>query len=339
MKTNASSSNLCELKATEQAHTNQGEPYYKNKNGTLTMSKANHGLMASCVFLSAMSTHVAMATENGVTNFPVGVNTALNGLLPAPGQTYFYNYFQYYRAEQFNDSNRNSSVPKFHAEVIVDAPRIVHTWTETLGPFSLASGVILPIFHTEIAAGGMRQSKSDIGDMIVHPLMFGYTNDAHNFYTFLAPFDMALPTGAYDKNRLANPGQNHLAFMPTIMSTWFPTPKVEVSTAFTAEFYTKNHDTDYQSGTVLSAEGMVGYSLNEKWQVGIQGFYSKQVTDDKLDGHTYQDGFRGQSAAIGPQVRYNITPAVALVAKYQHEFAVENRAEGDKFWVQFAFPL
>ncbi|ROM53417.1 phenol degradation protein meta [Pseudomonas poae] len=303
------------------------------------MSKKHFAVLASATLFSGVFGLQSEATENGVTNYPVGVNTVLNGLLPAPGETYFYNYFQFYRAEHFNNSERNSSIPKFHVELVVDAPRIVHTWNQRLGPFTLASGAIMPIFHTEVAAWGMKQTKNDIGDMIVHPLLFGYSNDAHNFFTFLAPFDMALPTGAYDKNRIANPGQNHLAFMPNVMSTWFPTPKVEVSTAFTAELYTKNHDTNYKSGTVLSVEGMVGYSLNEKWQVGVQGFFSKQVTDDKLDGDTYLNGFRGQVAAFGPQVRYNITPAIAVVAKYQHEFAVENRSEGDKFWVQFAFPL
>ncbi|MNP79333.1 hypothetical protein D3C76_1771450 [compost metagenome] len=84
---------------------------------------------------------------------------------------------------------------------------------------------------------------------------------------------------------------------------------------------------------------MLGYSVTDKWQVGVQGFYSKQVSDDELDGEKYLDGFRGQSAALGPQVRYTISPGVAVVAKYQHEFAVENRSKGDRFWIQFAFPF
>lgn len=303
------------------------------------MYKTSKGVVASCALISAMWATSAHSTENGLTNYPVGVNTALNGLLPAPGQTYFYNYFQYYKAESFRASNGKEAIPKFSAEVVVDAPRVVHTWNETLGPFSLASGVIVPIFHVSSTVYGQKDIKNQIGDVIVHPLMFGYTNPDHNFFTFLSPFDMALPTGSYDKDRIANTGQNHLAFLPNWQSTWFPTPKIEVSTGLTAEIYTKNRATNYKSGTVLNGEFGVGYSLTDKWQVGIQGYYAKQVTDDKLDGEKYLDGFRGQSAGIGPQVRYNISPGVAVVAKYQHEFAVENRSKGDRFWVQFAFPF
>lgn len=303
------------------------------------MCRAFKGCMALCALLFTFFNAGAHATENGLTNYPVGVNTALNGLLPAPGQTYFYNYFQYYKAESFRGSNGKEAVPKFSAEVAVDAPRIVHTWNETLGPFNLSSGVIVPIFHVSTTVVGQKDIKNAVGDVIVHPLMFGYSNPSHNLFMFLAPFDMALPTGAYDKDRIANTGQNHLGFLPNWQTTWFPTAKTEISTSMTAEIYTENHDTNYQSGTVLSGELLLGYSVTDKWQIGIQGFYSKQVTDDELDGEKYLDGFRGQSAALGPQVRYTISPGVAVVAKYQHEFAVENRSKGDRFWIQFAFPI
>nr|WP_254603550.1 hypothetical protein [Burkholderia lata] len=32
-------------------------------------------------------------------------------------------------------------------------------------------------------------------------------------------------------------------------------------------------------------------------------------------------------------------PASGVVVKYQHEFAVRNRPQGNKLWVQFSFPL
>ncbi|MBV6659717.1 transporter [Pseudomonas yamanorum] len=295
--------------------------------------------LTSVALLSTLHLHLANATENGATEHPVGVNTSLNGLVPDPGQTYMFNYTLFYRAEHFNDANGKSAVPKFHVEMVVDAPRVLHTWEATLGPFTLTSGAIFPIFHQQLAIAGRQQTKNALGDIILHPLYLGYVNQAHNFFTVVAPFDISLPTGDYDKNRIANPGQNHVTFLPNILSTWFPAPRVEVSTAFTAEFFTKNHATDYQSGTVLSTEAMVGYSLTPTWQVAIQGYYSKQVSDDKWQGETYQNGFRGQVAALGPQIRYNFTPRSAMVLKYQHEFAAENRSEGDKVMLQFAFPI
>jgi hypothetical protein len=33
------------------------------------------------------------------------------------------------------------------------------------------------------------------------------------------------------------------------------------------------------------------------------------------------------------------SPAAGMVFKYQREFAVQNRPQGNKFWVELCFPL
>ncbi len=85
---------------------------------------------------------------------------------------------------------------------------------------------------------------------------------------------------------------------------------------------------------------LIGCSLDRRVQLGVQGTFLKQFTDDTQDGvKVGSDGFRGQTVAIGPQLRDMWGPASGVVVKYQHAFAVRNRPRGDKLWMQFSFPL
>lgn len=281
----------------------------------------------------------AKATENGIASYPVGVSTVLNGILPAPGETRFYNYMQYYSANKFAGPNGQSIIPGFKSSVFVEAPRIIHTWNQTLGPFSLSSGIIVPLFNTDLTLPVGSGSKTAVGDIIIHPLMIGYTNSSHSLFV-MSSFDVALPTGAYDPKRIANTGLNTYAFMPNISATWFPTQDWELSGTAQLEFNSRNHATDYQSGTVATLEGLVGYSVRKDLQLGVQGFYLKQISDDKQNGQAVAgNGFRGQAMGIGPQIRWDWTPGSAVTFKYQREFSVRNRPQGDRFWLQVSVPF
>jgi hypothetical protein len=85
---------------------------------------------------------------------------------------------------------------------------------------------------------------------------------------------------------------------------------------------------------------LVGYSLNKQVQLGVQGYLLKQFSDDTVNGEPVPGGgFRGQAVAIGPQLRYMWSQTSGIVFKYQHEFAVRNRPQGDKVWMELSFPL
>ncbi|MCA8095564.1 transporter [Burkholderia anthina] len=299
---------------------------------TLTRASVT-ALLACSIALSAN------ATENGQTSYPVGVNTVLNGILPAPGDTQYFNYSQYYSASKFAGANGNSAVPGFHVSVVAEVPRVVHTWGATLGPFSISSSVIVPILYTYLATPGGMGNRTALGDVILEPLMINYVNASHTFFAFFSP-SFAVPSGSYSVSRIANTGLNTYAFLPYLSTTWFPNRDWEISTTTLLEINSPNHSTNYHSGALVDFDYVIGYSLNQKVQIGVQGSFLKQFTDDTVNGVTVNgDGFRGQSVAIGPQLRYMWGPASGIVIKYQHEFAVRNRPQGDKLWVQFSFPI
>ncbi len=288
---------------------------------------------------SLMGAGEVRATENGLATYPVGVNTVLDGILPPPGATQFYNYTEYNFSSKFAGADGKSSVPGFHSEVLVDAPRVVHTWGPTLGSFTFSSGIVVPLFHLHVDVPGASGTRSALGDIIVHPLMVGYSNPSHTFFAFISP-DVGLPTGSYSVNRVANTGLNTYAFEPNLSVTWFPSPKWELSGLAQIEFNSPNHATNYHSGNVATLDWLVGYSVTKGFQLGVQGYFLKQVSDDTVNGQTApNDGFRGQAIGIGPQLRYDLGPASAIVFKYQHEFAVRNRPQGERLWVEVSFPI
>lgn len=289
--------------------------------------------------LISMISATSNATENGQTSAPIGVNTVINGILPSPGNTQYFNYIQYYTANDFVGDDGNTLIPNFKTDVLIEVPRVVHTWDEGVGPFSLSSSIIVPIIHLNIKTPLGHDNKTALGDIILEPFMFSYVNDSQSFFTYFSP-SFAIPTGSYSVNDIANTGLNTFAFIPYWSTTWFPNKSWEISTTMLMEANTKNKDTNYQSGSLLDFDYVIGYSLNEKIQIGLQGGFVKQISDDKVDGISVNgNGFRGQTILLGPQIRYSWANSSGILFKYQHEMEVKNRPEGNKFWIQFSFPL
>jgi hypothetical protein len=289
--------------------------------------------LACFSFLAALS---ARASENGAISYPVGVRTVLNGIVPPPGETQFYDYLQFYDARQMAGPTGNSAVPNFKLDVVVEAVRFVHTWGIKAAPFTFSTGAVLPTLNLNLHIGALSGRRTGIGDLIVQPLMIGYANAHHTLFAYFTP-DVSLKTGAYSTTNIVNPGRNVNAFMPNLSVTWFPKPNWEFSATATYEIDAPNHATNFHSGNVAMLEYLLGYSLTPKLQLGVQGYFLKQVTDDVQNGISV--GNRGQAIGIGPQLVYHFSPRSGVVLKYQRELDVKNRPRGNRLWLEATFPL
>lgn len=299
-------------------------------------------ILALGAIATMTSTLPALATESGQNHYPIGVNTIMNGALPPPGQTSFYLYTQYYHSSRLNDSHGDSIDADFQSDVLAVVPRIVHAWNQTLGPFFLSSGVLLPMSRVEVKAFGKKDISTGLGDPIVQPLYFNYANSDGSFFAHFGP-EFYIPAGEYDEDRLANNGLNYWTVATNFSATWMPSRRWELSATLYPEFNFRNKDTDYRSGNTVTFDFVVAHQLLEsmpRLKVGVQGFAFKQLTDDKLNGETVGDGNRGQAFGLGPQVSYDIAgPGAAVLVKYQREFGVENRSQGNRFWFELALPF
>lgn len=287
----------------------------------------------------ALASTQAMAVENGVVAFPVGVHSVLNGFTTQPGENRVYNYLAFASANRLNDSNGNKVPLRFKAQIAIEALRVDHGWETRLADLTLSSGIVATMLNTSITLGDRESNKFGMGNFTVKPIIFGLVNDSGTFHQSLSPLDLVIPTGAYDKERLANPGFHYYSWQPSYAYTWFPTHKLEVSGTLSAAFNAENRETNYKSGTTVHYEQMIGYSITPTIQLALQGFYYDQVSDDRLNGQVTLDGNRGRAAAIGPQIRYSPKAGVAVALKYQREVVAENQSQGGKVWLQFSFPF
>lgn len=295
--------------------------------------------LLACVSMYSVS---ALATENGQVHYPIGVNSIMNAALPAPGETQSYHYFQSYRSTRLNDGHGKSIDPDFEANVLAWAPRVIHTWEEKLGPFYLASGMILPITRVELRAFGRKDTSTGFSDPVLSPLYLYYVNATGTFFAYAGP-DIYVPVGRYDKDRLANNGLHYWAIAPNASVTWMPTPRWEFSSTLYSEFNFRNSATDYKSGNSVTLDFNASYkpiANLPKLKVALQGYAMKQFTDDDQPGVEFENGNRGQAFALGPQVSYDIAQGKgAVLLKYQREFSVENRSQGERLWFEVAIPF
>ncbi|WP_083637195.1 MULTISPECIES: SphA family protein [Marinobacter] len=280
------------------------------------------------------------AVENGVTNWPNGVNTVLPAMMPAPGETQFYGYTVFYSADEFKDTNGDTLPGKFELDVFAQAFRLNHTWDyQTDSGITFTSGAILSGGRNSLDVGVADDSETGLNQIYLTPLYVNWS--ASESLHFSTGFSGFIPLGDYDRNNLINTTSNTASYVQEFNMTWFANQEWELSLSPTFTFNFENDDTDYESGDVFNVDYFAGYrpASAPQWQVGVAGHYTKQFSDDEINGQTVGDGNRLQKLAIGPQVFYGLGPKTAIVFKYLHETEVENSSEGGSFWFQFAMPL
>lgn len=284
----------------------------------------------------------ALATENGNQHFPIGVNTASGSVMPEQGKAELYNYMMDYTADRFNDGQGNKLMPQFDLKVKAEAVRVIYTWPMERNGFTISTSVAINAADINLSADGAHGHSAQLADTQVAPVLVQWTN--HKTLHITAGPYFWLPTGSYDKNRVVNAGLNYVTTDFEFGATWNPTQYLEIGIDTMTSFALgRNSATDYRSGNTFSSDFILGVKPLKRvpqLQIGLQGDIFRQFTDDTVHGVSVgTDGFRGKQNALGPQIRWNFGPGKGIVLKYQREFGVENRSQGDKFWFEFALPL
>jgi hypothetical protein len=218
-----------------------------------------------------------------------------------------------------------------------------HVWDTDRGRWSYASAIGVPVQYTDITASitgprgrtlGTDDSGTQFADMLVTPIAAGYHFDKVNHISFSLP--IYVPTGAYNDERLANPGQNNYTFIPTAAFTHLDGKGGEFSLMGAVEFYTENDATDYRNGNIFTLDALWTHGFGNGWSAGLAGGYIQQITDDKGDTADALGGFRGRSVGAGPVIGWSGKFADAdanISARWVPEFDTKNRPEGNGFAV------
>lgn len=278
-----------------------------------------------------------LATELGSSNFPLGAQTVAVALLPPPGSTAFFGYFLYYHADSFRDNHGNSAIPDFDADIFAIAARVVHTWGSFKG-LTLGVAAVLEPVSLKVDAAGANDEMTGMNLIGLEPFNMNWSTGNWHFMTGTLCY---LPLGDYERGALANSSTHYANVTQQAGITWL-TSRWDISLNPNLSFNFRNRATDYRSGTLFGLTGGMSYRLFEtdpRWQVGANGYYAKQLSDDRLHGDKVPGGFRLQKYSLGPQLTFWPSPTVALLLKWQHEFAVNNGPEGDLLWFEFVLPL
>ncbi|GGB86978.1 phenol degradation protein [Marinobacterium zhoushanense] len=274
-----------------------------------------------------------LATEGGGSNYPMGAENYLMGALPPPG-VYPLIYAQHYSADEFKDGSGDSLPIDFDLEANVLAPRLVWVTDKTILGGQLFAAALLPLVDLDVSVNGFSQSNKGVGDLdLTAALSYHHSPNLHS----AVGFDLFVPTGEYDKNDLANIGRNYWALQAVYAASLVNPTGLNADVKFMYDYNFENDDTNYKSGQEFHFDYAVGWGVSPNWTVGVGGYGYKQVTGDEVNG--VDIGNKGQAFAFGPSIKYDNGKGFFLSVKYQKEFAVENRPEGDALWIKTIIPF
>jgi len=218
-----------------------------------------------------------------------------------------------------------------------------HVWDTGPGRWNYASAIGVPVQYTDIKASvtgprgrtlGNSDSATQFADALITPIAAGYHFDERNHLSFSLP--IYVPTGAYNKDRLANAGQNTYTFMPTVAFTHVDGKGGEFSLMSAFERYSENDATDYRNGNIFRLDALWTHGFGNGWNAGIAAGYIQQLTDDKGQTADAFSGYRGRAVGAGPVLGWagKFADAQANIsARWVPEFDTKNRPEGNGFSV------
>lgn len=210
----------------------------------------------------------------------------------------------------------------------------VKTWGITAGGWNFASSFGLPVQYSKASSFNGRipdDTGTQFADIFFTPVVAGY---------HLTPTDhialsvqMYAPTGAYNANRLANPGQNVWTFTPTVAYTrLFPAQEIELSANYGVEFFTVNPATQYHNAPLSVLDLLAMKRFKSGWGVGVIGGWIAQLGSDTGGLANLTGGPSGHSLGVGPIVTWSgklsNTPVSASL-RWVNEFDVTNRPKGN----------
>lgn len=304
-----------------------------NSNGS---SRWWGGFLAVALAIMAL-TAVALASENGASAWPLGVEGVMTALEPPPGGTMLQYYSTGYFTHELDDAHGHSAVPNFSLYVAANSARLKHTWNVNFLGGKLGSEVAVPVVYEQLSVGNLSDDRFSLTNMLLTPLVVSYKKGPVFYYYAI---DVQSPGSGYSKYNLVNIGQHYWSAAPVFGFTVLPNKgKTELSDRSMYYVNDTNSTTSYHSGNIFITEFSASQSVVKKMAVGVGGSYSKQTTDDTLHGVSYLDGYRSQDFKIGPTVRFPLGKAGAFIFKYYRDTLVQNTTRGNAIWFQLGVPF
>lgn len=279
----------------------------------------------------------------------LGLTSFMDGGLPAGGGWYIQQYLQNYSANHLRDKDGNDlALPRHELDFQLAVTQLSYLSDLRLGNGSLGLNFVLPIIADIDVDDGLNnaalKARSGMGDLLIGPFI--------QFDPIMGPdgprfvhrieLQVNLPTGDYDRDRDINPGNNAWSFNPYWAATYWFTPKWTASVRAHYLYNGKNDSPtrgfgdldEIQAGQALHANFTTEYAVTEHLRLGLNGYWLKQISDTRFDGHEVS-GRREKVWAVGPGAMYSFSPEDHLFFNAYFEQDAENRPEGTRVQARY----
>ena len=291
---------------------------------------------------------VTLADEGGISFWLPGQYGSFAAVAPAPGFSMplvFYNYA--------GSAGRGVTLSRGHLLTAglngsFNGLFLVPTYTPDtmiLGArpnFSIAFAPSYSSATANVGLGPLSLPRSDslFGGSDLYPTAQLYWNlGVHNFMTYLAG---DIPVGSYNPNQLSSIGIGHGAIDIGGAYTYLNEKtgtEASATLGFTKNF--ENPSTDYTNGTDAHLDLGAAQFLNERFFVGVVGYYYQQLTADR--GQLVILGpNESRTRGIGPQIGYNFElEGVSIYTNLRGytEFDSYRRVQGHAIYFTVNLPL
>lgn len=308
-------------------------------------------LSLSVAFLAAMSSAVS-AAEGGAGFYLLGSKGAGAAITPPPG-VFFQNDIYYYSGK-IGGSKQLPTGGKLAAGVngaaLINLSSVIWVLPEEIAGGHLGIGATIP-FGWKRTKADLVLSASRFGDVsgnvkddiftIGDPVVSGFLGwQKGNFHYQLGTM-VNVPIGNYQEGEISNIAFHHWGADVFAATTWLdPNIGLDLSAAVGVTFNAENPVTNYKTGNEFHFEWAAVQHINEKFDIGLIGYYYQQLSGDSGEGAARP--FKGRVASVGATIGWNFEVnklPVSTRIKYFHEFAAENRVEGDAVFLTVSVPL
>ena len=286
------------------------------------------------------------ALAQGLPSVNLGFTSFMDGGPPAGPGFYFQEYIQYFTADNIkNDKGDDTPLPRTpDIDVWVSLNQLIYQSDQPIlfgGKWGI--DVIVPIVSLDLSPGSLPidDNGTGLGDVVIGPYLQWdpIMGEQGPIFMHRIEFQNILPTGKYDDDRELNPGANFYSFNPYWAATLFLHPQWTLTWRAHYLWNDENDDPnefffpaagDTQAGQAVHLNFATAFEVMPKQlRVGINGYYLKQFTDAKVDGHS-MGSTREEVLGIGPGVVWHISQDDHLFFNAYFEDLGRNRPEGTR---------
>ena len=285
----------------------------------------------------------------------LGFTSFLDGAPPAGPGWYATQYVQFYQNGRLKDADGDDlllptgrGLEKAQVDVNIGITQLTFQSDQALvfgGKWGMNLMLPYAAFDLEPEDNfALSANSANLGDLLIGPFLQWDPIMGANGPRFMqrVEFQMLLPTGAYDEDHALNPGSNFFSFNPYWAATAFLMPKWTLSWRLHYLWNAENNDPykplgadDAQAGQAVHVNFASEYEiLPNRLRIGINGYYLKQFTDSKLNGHEVADS-QEQVLGIGPGLIYSFSKHDHVFVNAYWETWAENRPEGSRMNLRY----